>query len=449
MRPLPQPKRAKTPTSDPDDDDDDYFKRQENRRRLNDQRRFRQLEEQRRQEEQPVVPGQSKPDFAYDPEDSIDARVRDVYEFDASSREVTRRASSTAAQRPVSTRTSTCPSAHNAQDAGPQIDVSNRRWPTEQEFCDGLRHTRGFEIVEMLGDGACMFRAVAYHVYGDQEMHGTVREACINYMRANRDHFSQFVLTDFDLYLRYKALPACHGNHVEIQALSEMYNRQIEVYAYDDVPINTFQSHLHADAPIRLSYHNNNHYNAVFDPANPTFGVGLGFSDLNPGAADQAWLAQARQVSATEETERDLVSQVQALSQAEPSSVLPSSASNTLQPGPSSTEAEMMHAAVQASLQQAAQTEQQLFQQALLDSREPTPSFRARPAAAVAFEVVPQHSSSAATTAMPTATSCIKSPGADDDGDDDEEAMMAAAIAASTKDASEADAVLSALDQNH
>jgi hypothetical protein len=51
--------------------------------------------------------------------------------------------------------------------------------------------------------------------------------------RANRDHFSQFVLTDFDLYLRYKALPFCHGNHVEIQALSEMYNRQIEVYAYD------------------------------------------------------------------------------------------------------------------------------------------------------------------------------------------------------------------------
>jgi hypothetical protein len=27
-----------------------------------------------------------------------------------------------------------------------------------------------------------MFRAVAYHVYADQEMHATVREACINYM---------------------------------------------------------------------------------------------------------------------------------------------------------------------------------------------------------------------------------------------------------------------------
>lgn len=31
-------------------------------------------------------------------------------------------------------------------------------------------------------DGACMFRAVADQVYGDQEMHGVVRQNCIDYM---------------------------------------------------------------------------------------------------------------------------------------------------------------------------------------------------------------------------------------------------------------------------
>ena len=49
-------------------------------------------------------------------------------------------------------------------------------------FQERLRTSRGFEIVTMVGDGACLFRAVAYHVFSDQEMHGTVREACVTYM---------------------------------------------------------------------------------------------------------------------------------------------------------------------------------------------------------------------------------------------------------------------------
>ncbi len=31
-------------------------------------------------------------------------------------------------------------------------------------------------------DGACMFRAVADQVYGDQDMHPVVRKSCIDYM---------------------------------------------------------------------------------------------------------------------------------------------------------------------------------------------------------------------------------------------------------------------------
>ena len=201
------------------------------------------------------------------------------------------------------------------------------------------------------------------------------------------------------------------------------------------VPINTFQSHLHADAPIRLSYHNNSHYNAVFDPANPTFGVGLGFSDLRPGAADQAWLAQARAVSAAEETERDLVSQVQALSRSAADPAVHSSA----QPDASTGEEDMVQAAMQASLQQAAQSDQQLLQQALLESRHGIPPLRMAPA--TAFEVVSQ----------PHWLSSTQPPGAvgdDDNDDDDDDAMMAAALAASVSDAADADAALSALNRD-
>lgn len=120
-------------------------------------------------------------------------------------------------------------------------------------FVDGLRDSRGLEVVPMAGDGACLFRAVAYHVMGDAEMHDVVRERCLDYMvggRAlvcffadkpkqprqakNRDHFAQFVSGDFDAYLQHKRHPACHGNHLEIQAMSEIFNRNIEVFSYGD-----------------------------------------------------------------------------------------------------------------------------------------------------------------------------------------------------------------------
>lgn len=37
-------------------------------------------------------------------------------------------------------------------------------------------------IKKMAEDGACLFRAVADQVYGDQEMHGIVRKHCMDYI---------------------------------------------------------------------------------------------------------------------------------------------------------------------------------------------------------------------------------------------------------------------------
>lgn len=48
-----------------------------------------------------------------------------------------------------------------------------------------------------------------------------------------------------------------------------------------------------ADAPIRLSYHDGNHYNAVVDPLVPTAGLGLGLPGLQPGLADKMQVARA------------------------------------------------------------------------------------------------------------------------------------------------------------
>jgi len=48
----------------------------------------------------------------------------------------------------------------------------------------------------------------------------------------NSDYYSSYVTEDFTTYLNRKSMDTCHGNHLEIQALSEIYNRPIEVYQY-------------------------------------------------------------------------------------------------------------------------------------------------------------------------------------------------------------------------
>ena len=74
-----------------------------------------------------------------------------------------------------------------------------------------------------------MFRAVADQVFDDQERHREVRRNCIEFMVNNDDFFSKFVAGDFDDYIRRKRNDRTYGDNVEIQALSEIYNRTIEV----------------------------------------------------------------------------------------------------------------------------------------------------------------------------------------------------------------------------
>lgn len=84
----------------------------------------------------------------------------------------------------------------------------------------------------MVEDGSCLFRAVADQVYGDQDMHGVVRGHCMDYIEQNADYFSQYVTEDLQTYIDRKRYHGVHGNHLEIQALSEMYSRPIHIYCY-------------------------------------------------------------------------------------------------------------------------------------------------------------------------------------------------------------------------
>ena len=179
------------------------------------------------------------------------------------------------------------PTGYNSGDeygSTGETTSSRPRWTPEQFLemerrFEKILRKKGFAIMKIGEDGACLFRAVADQVYADENMHSLVRKLCCDYMTKNSDYFSQFITEDFNQYVSRKRRDHIQGNHVELQALSELFARPIEVYHYSSEPINIFQSGqdfeegnslpLEPMEPIRISYHSNpgvgdcGHYNSV------------------------------------------------------------------------------------------------------------------------------------------------------------------------------------------
>lgn len=69
---------------------------------------------------------------------------------------------------------------------------SYMQW-TEQEFqekeiqFEKKINKKGWVIKKMAEDGACLFRAVADQIYGDQDMHSVLRKLCIDYIVSTND----------------------------------------------------------------------------------------------------------------------------------------------------------------------------------------------------------------------------------------------------------------------
>ncbi|KAG9459028.1 hypothetical protein H6P81_003536 [Aristolochia fimbriata] len=224
---------------------------------------------------------------------------------------------------------------NSADEQSPGFRSSYDDAEKERQFELDIRRVKGFEVKRMVEDGNCLFRAVADQVYGDTEAYDLTRQMCIDYMERERDHFSQFITEGFTSYCKRKRRDKVYGNNVEIQALSEMYNRPIHIYSYSTEPINIFHGSYNTDTPpIRLSFHHGNHYNSLVDPRRLNIGAGLGFSCLQgtnidkdqvkaaikaqqDQQIDNALLAEGRFYSDLELTEKEIERMVMEASRAE------------------------------------------------------------------------------------------------------------------------------------
>ncbi|KAI4368686.1 hypothetical protein MLD38_017216 [Melastoma candidum] len=237
--------------------------------------------------------------------------------------------------RPSSPRSHCENEGYNSADEQGSCFVSYEDLERERQFEIDIRRVKGLEVRRMLEDGNCLFRAVADQVYGDSEAYDLVRQMCMDYLERERDHFSQFITENFGTYCKRKRRDKVYGNNMEIQALSEMYNRPIHIYSYSTEAINIFHGSYNTDTPpLRLSYHHGNHYNSLVDPRRLAIGAGLGFSSLRgtnidkdqvkaaikaqqEQQIDHALLAEGRFWSDLELTEKEIEHMVMEASRAE------------------------------------------------------------------------------------------------------------------------------------
>jgi len=202
---------------------------------------------------------------------------------------------------------------YNSEDEYSHVGqtLTEEEWVEKDLRFERIMKRKGYNIKRMGEDGACLFRAVADQLYGDQEMHHCVRAQCMDYIERNADYYSQYVTEDFEEYVSRKRTPQVHGNHLEIQALSEMYSRPIHIYCYSSEPINIFQHINRTDSeltiPIRLCYHRGVHYNSLVDPNNASLGVGLGLPGLKPGMTDKNMVRDALVQSDNTLTEQKMI----------------------------------------------------------------------------------------------------------------------------------------------
>jgi len=116
-------------------------------------------------------------------------------------------------------------------------------------------------------DGNCLFSSISDQVYGTDKHSSIIREKCMDYIEKNKLFYSQFIEggeVQIPAYIQRKRKNGIWGDNLEIQALSEIYNRPIEIYVNVDKPIRSFCNDGDKTRyPIKISYHGNKHYNSI------------------------------------------------------------------------------------------------------------------------------------------------------------------------------------------
>ena len=137
----------------------------------------------------------------------------------------------------------------------------------EEKFKKKL-HKYNYILHIVPSDGNCLFNSISDQVYGTDKHNLLIREKCMDYIEKNSLFYSRYIEggeSQMPAYIKRKRKSGIWGDNMEIQALSEIYKRPIEIYINPDKPITSYSNIRHDKKkfPIKISFHGNKHYNSI------------------------------------------------------------------------------------------------------------------------------------------------------------------------------------------
>lgn len=124
------------------------------------------------------------------------------------------------------------------------------------------------QIKSIKPDGNCLFRAISHQLYSTEDRHLELREKCVNYIEKEKTFFSKFINENFEKYIQRKKKEGTWGDNIEIQALSEIYNLQIQIFHNKKIPTMIYNQKKKFEKIIRLFYKNLSHYDSIIETPN-------------------------------------------------------------------------------------------------------------------------------------------------------------------------------------
>ena len=147
-----------------------------------------------------------------------------------------------------------------------QIEKSNQL-ESLKNFLTELKNYN-LKIIKIKPDGNCLFRAISHQLFSTEENHLEIREKCIEYINREKIFYSKFINENFEKYIERKKKEGCWGDNIEIQAISEIYNLQIQIFHNEKIPIMIYNQEKKYEKIIRLFFRNLDHYDSIIEIKN-------------------------------------------------------------------------------------------------------------------------------------------------------------------------------------
>lgn len=121
------------------------------------------------------------------------------------------------------------------------------------------------DMLDVVGDGNCQFRAVSNALYGSQDHHLRVRAAAVAHIRDHADEYINFLGEDLELYCAEMSKSGTWGDELTLRALCDSYGVIINVVTSDQHHWYLSYTPLERkmDREVFLAYIAPIHYNSI------------------------------------------------------------------------------------------------------------------------------------------------------------------------------------------